>query len=56
VKSETTLENLVVSKCYFFSLSFAKLENRREEHILPGGFDISGGGEGCKRVNIVHIN
>jgi hypothetical protein len=44
-------------KCHF--VSFTKLENRRAEHVLLGGYGISGRGEegekGSGRVNIVQI-
>jgi hypothetical protein len=46
-------------KCHFFFLSFAKLESRREEYILPGGEGVipMGGGEkegnGYKTMNMV---
>jgi hypothetical protein len=43
----------------FLFLSFAKLENRRAEKVLPRGFDISGKGVGVgkefKGVNMVQI-
>jgi hypothetical protein len=31
-----------MQKCHFFSLSFAKSENRRVEQVLPRGVETSG--------------
>jgi hypothetical protein len=52
-------------KCLLFFLSFAKLDNRREEQVLPGendsGVENDAGGEGeemvkgCRRVNMLQI-